>query len=53
MCIFRGPEVLRKAVDQFVSTEKKNVLLKIDFLAKASEVLHVSDNNFESQTVFG
>ena len=28
MCIFRGPVVLRKALDQFVSIEKNNVLLK-------------------------
>ena len=29
MCIFRGPVVLRKALDQFVSIEKNNVLLKM------------------------
>ena len=29
MCIFRGPAVLRKALDQFVSIEKNNVLLKM------------------------
>ena len=27
MCMFRGPVVLRKALDQFVSIEKNNVLL--------------------------
>ena len=29
MCTFRGPAVLRKALDQFVSIKKNNVLLKI------------------------
>ena len=29
MCTFRGPAVLRKALDQFVSIKKNNVLLKM------------------------
>ena len=52
MCIFRGPVVLRKALGQFCLHRKEQRPAENVFLARL-QVLHVSDNNSESQTVFG
>ena len=52
MCMFRGLAVLRKALVN-LSPSKRTTCCWKWFPGKASEVLHVSDNNFESQTVFG
>ena len=54
MCMFRGPVVLRKALDQFVFTEKSSELLKKkDFLARLQRFFACPTNISRARTVFG
>ena len=50
MCMFRGPVVLRKALDQFVFTEKSNELLKKDFLARLQRFFACPTNISRART---